>query len=630
MVSFVEKIKHFILHGLQPKISNNQENKEDDYNQLIIKKKEYIFNTLLNHPSEVIQDLRQKYDASENEEERTCLILDMFIEILKLEKEKDFLDKLILMYLFEVEPNFIELKEKLDNLSYVYIKGQIQEGKTMLLVVSCVYCICIQKVLPIIVVDSTNAHYIDFVRKLKYFLTKMKRQLNVDLNVVNYKNISSINDKSIVVTINHFTGLGKIRDYVQRKNIQYNVFIDEADKAKYGGKEEAKSRVILKDLVENSIKSLDCTATSFSLYENEQMTSENIFKMKTHPDYKGIESLTWKHIPEKLTAEKNKKYMLKWAKIISKHKGFNTKNGFHPAIGLFIFDRKIKEHRDFVEICQKRKLKCDFLEYNSSQKNMLAYNGQKIKKSLSDIIQDQNRSLIIVAGDLAGRGISYVSTDFKKHLTHQYLSPSKTATTTITEQNLRILGKYQDDIPLTVICTEKDMNDIKKSHGLNDELAKYCNDDSYIREQIKEIGINKLKMPKRKITNTSNKNITKINGNDGRLQLDVFNEEYNINTYKPGTNATIVIIFPDTLNDTLRMYYKYIVKYLKKRPNQYIPRKEITQYINTKLSTEESNIRAQLTFLQRKGVAYDGNTDGLVFKQPDGKGTEIQVSYISK
>ena len=56
--------------------------------------------------------------------------------------------------------------------------------------------------------------------------------------------------------------------------------------------------------------------------------------------------------------------------------------------------------------------------------------------------------------------------------------------------------------------------------------------------------------------------------------------------------------------------------------------KTITEYINTKIDTEESTIRANLTFLQRKGVPYDNQTDGLVFRQKGGKHSEIEIALM--
>jgi len=73
---------------------------------------------------------------------------------------------------------------------------------------------------------------------------------------------------------------------------------------------------------------------------------------------------------------------------------------------------------------------------------------EKSLANIIDVLKDAPR-IIFIANRLSLRGLSYCSSDYQRHLTHQY---SDFSTTTITNalQRMRILGKYADNHPLTL------------------------------------------------------------------------------------------------------------------------------------------------------------------------------------
>lgn len=98
--------------------------------------------------------------------------------------------------------------------------------------------------------------------------------------------------------------------------------------------------------------------------------------------------------------------------------------------------------------------KVTFVEFNKSKANILNnFNGTTGYDSINDAIQalkDEHAStgkhhhIVIISGKMAARGISFVSTDYKWHLTHQYYVPAKSTNMDIIMQNLRLCGCYPE------------------------------------------------------------------------------------------------------------------------------------------------------------------------------------------
>jgi hypothetical protein len=84
----------------------------------------------------------------------------------------------------------------------------------------------------------------------------------------------------------------------------------------------------------------------------------------------------------------------------------------------------------------------------------LLYFQNKIKnikeKTISKIIDSlkEHKHIIFIANRLSNRGLSYVSSDYTIHLTHQ-ITKVKTSVSSFL-QSLRILGIYQDNKRLTL------------------------------------------------------------------------------------------------------------------------------------------------------------------------------------
>ena len=82
------------------------------------------------------------------------------------------------------------------------------------------------------------------------------------------------------------------------------------------------------------------------------------------------------------------------------------------------------------------------------------------------LCQNNISHIVTFSGILANRGYSFVSSDHKFHLTHEYLLCSDSTTCNGEYQSLRILGVYADNIPLTLITTQQVIDNVEKSRQI--------------------------------------------------------------------------------------------------------------------------------------------------------------------
>lgn len=523
----------------------------------------------------------------------------------------------LLEFLCKDDVDFRNLVEHINNNAFTIIRGAVQSGKSRSIYKASIYFSYVYGITPIIILEATNKHLEDFTNKSKHYLKKLNKELKIKFSINTYNDLDFVNDRSIIIAINNYVGLKKIEKYIKKNKLEYGLFIDEADKTVYGGDELTKARMLCNNLISRSKKRVYVSATTFGLLENEEVMVKNIFHLTKHPKYKGIHELTYKILKSNVTKKQNWERMSRFVKKLSKHRGY----GDHPMIALMVFSHKKEDHVKFIDECMKHNKNCDFLAFNSTKKDGYYYNGQYIKKSLNMIIQDQKRPLFIIAGRLADRGISYVSRDFKKHLTHQYLYVSDSTSTTTCEQYLRIMGIYSDNIELTVYMTEETKNDIFKSHEVTKDIAENSNHGQPINQQLIENGVHREKMPKRKITNTSKKHVKLVNKPDGRLPLIEFKK--NIGEEEKKND--------DDVHNDLSAEFKRLIKLFPKWSENREDQK-IGRFMNDldpdylysedemkELCLQHDNIVLKnITTLGKRNGKGGGNTYGLIMKKIDG------------
>jgi hypothetical protein len=101
-------------------------------------------------------------------------------------------------------------------------------------------------------------------------------------------------------------------------------------------------------------------------------------------------------------------------------------------------------------------------------------------------VKDRTTHIVIIAGQMVGRGLNIVSNDYKWHLTHQILRVSETSTCADITQSCRVFGIYSDNIPTTLYCLQKDAMNLKQSHELQKRIFEGA-DLSQVTENMPEL-----------------------------------------------------------------------------------------------------------------------------------------------
>lgn len=106
------------------------------------------------------------------------------------------------------------------------------------------------------------------------------------------------------------------------------------------------------------------------------------------------------------------------------------------------------------------------IKYNTGKNSTKTKAKYSLSQVYQDIKNDENynhRYICTVSGNKAGRGISFVSSDYKWHLTHLYLvRPKSSHTEGMAQAIARIFGMYDDNPELVLFLDKKSYNDVMK------------------------------------------------------------------------------------------------------------------------------------------------------------------------
>jgi hypothetical protein len=202
--------------------------------------------------------------------------------------------------------------------------------------------------------------------------------------------------------------------------------------------------------------------------------------------------------------------LMDFAKMFSDQKPFTFANGVvHPHICLVNICRTkgptveaqarlarkfpdmmiVVYNGDGISYAYKREM----VEYKGTISSMLQMVKEKFEKNPPNIL--------IFSGDLAGRGISFTSSDFKWHLTSMRLLVANQCDEPELIQRVRLCGIYYDDVPLTLYSTSDILCDIKKAYFRQEEiicnLKKKKDETQLCKEFIESMSITKDKFTRR-------------------------------------------------------------------------------------------------------------------------------------
>ena len=395
---------------------------------------------------------------------------------------------------------------------YIAVKGQVQSGKTAFIICSSMMTL-LSGFDVIIVLRNSNSDLQQIHSRLSSFRAELLSRFGTSFDMTSSKKPKKSEIPQIILCLANGISLEKVFSLVEKN---YVLIVDEADYVDSGTM--TRKSIILPMLKDQAHCVLGVSATVMDLLGKESMLPKDLLLLSPPSNYKGIPYLLEKaqaSIPRgglyssKVDSNlmENDPYLLDWIQEL-----IDIEPNDHPVISLITIcdtvDPCVKAREAIVERYSDRVVVIDHHADGIFVKHdMIEYES---KESISDVLQDLKDlryqiPILIFAGDIAGRGVSYVSKDYGWHLTHQRLIVSKSCTEPELMQKVRLCGVYQDEIPLRLITTPDILYDLRKAYYKQEELVEKVkgvadNFQGRCKDFFKEIIFEKEKMSGRHIT----------------------------------------------------------------------------------------------------------------------------------
>lgn len=288
------------------------------------------------------------------------------------------------------------LSEKMDRTVLIY--GTVQGGKTKE-IVNCLKNKEFKDEIKVLVIQNS-------LLVLEQYKQRLEKE-KINFQVVT-KNTTKLTCKVILILGNSF----RYRYFLSMEPERYVLLLDEAD-------------LTLKNCpLKKAYKTFHITATPFS---SQPIVYDRIIKLKEDPNYYGLTKLN----VEQYTINSVEEFS-------STKKGMLLINNIVYVNDMKIHALELSAKYPSIPVILLTSVKTLYL-------NHIPIEIAK-KHSISKIIDSLHRfnHVIFIANRLSNRGLSYVSSDFSRHLTHQISKVGGNITNFI--QKLRILGIYKDNV----------------------------------------------------------------------------------------------------------------------------------------------------------------------------------------
>jgi hypothetical protein len=420
------------------------------------------------------------------------------------------------------------------------ILGDIQSGKTNE-IIQLSYFICKYLKIPtIIMLQNKKAGITQLVVRIDQFNSLLERQkidfklkykITSNRDITKDKLIKLFHPKNplgeIIICLCNPKQLNKIQNSIilckekYRKVSPFVCLIDEYDdliKSRHDISESNKNKKKQTELPalflqQKSYLSIGITATLLApMMQEDKLTKNDIFKLKTSEDYVGYNSydrLSIEDISDYIIRSKGKKNTqinnnsISYIINLINNSINNTKN--YSITLLNVTDKK-EEHKQYSEdICNEfpdwaiirfhsnedNKILCELPEINNISKEdeirfednkvitiklhkykipeyklryinikcdedkyynkySINFENMSIQEVITKLLEYTNK-ICIISGRMATRGISFVNNDYSKHITDLIYVPSDASHVTRNVQDMRIFGNFKkDDIVLTL------------------------------------------------------------------------------------------------------------------------------------------------------------------------------------
>jgi hypothetical protein len=394
---------------------------------------------------------------------------------------------------------------------YIAVKGQVQSGKTAFMIcASMITLLC--GLDAVIILRNSNSDLNQIYSRLKTFQEEIRLRFQKSFEMTTSKKPKSSPLPQLVLALANGISLNKIFSILQK---DYILIVDEADHIDSGT--NTRKATVLPMLKAQAHCTFGVSATVMDLLGKESIVPKDLVLLTPPASYKGIPQILdqiTEYIPpgavysSKVDSElsKNDPYLMEWIGSLIEEKE-------QPVIALVTICDTVDPCIKMIEkIVDRYGEELTVIDHHADRimihSNMIEdeIKGGMISEVLQSLKDKKvSHPIIIFAGDLSGRGLSYVSSDYKWHLTHQRLIVSNTCPEPELIQKVRLCGVYSDDRPLRLVTTHEIATDLRKAYYKQEELVDKVREASdkfsgECREFFKEVIFEKEKMTKRMIT----------------------------------------------------------------------------------------------------------------------------------
>jgi hypothetical protein len=600
----------------------------------------------------------------------------------KIKKYKNIIEH----YSFHDKDRFNKVKMK------TIVKGNIQSGKTEYMIVIMLYIVLFIKRSVIIIVRNYTQDRRQFIKRISEFIEKYRKIYKELDDIFLVENILSKKIKldskpKIYVLLNNSENISRMNKINILTEANYSLIFDEADLTD-ASEDSLRRDKDLDFLKKNSDQIIWVSGTVIDkLVKEEGIGKEDIIILKTPKDYKSILSghIKMKKVQGDMVNKSTKNIFESNPNIQEFLEEYAKEPIFEkqPRICLFSVTNIQKVMTDFQNEIEDRFPNIFSTIVYNGEGTIFRKGNKTIVKSngISDCLQflkmnggiEENHHILIISGLLASRGISFVSDDYKWHLSEQYSLISKTTNEADMLQKIRLHGVYNDDIPLLLYTNVVD--DILKAVYKQEELIFFCKENCHDEKDskmvLKDINLSENKFSKNKkiirsITRSVSYKPNRVKGDDGGWSDDIYKRKmivpskvfaiYDMKIYKTSDNISnkkkiisdaesddesdikedikdikdekqkdekeesYIYVSSKDLSKQTKETYELIVEYFQENyKSGWIQRSIISKYFQDKGHTNIARINARFEHLidkGNKGILID---EGLVFKKEENR-----------
>jgi hypothetical protein len=441
-----------------------------------------------------------------------------------------------------LKPKFIRtnlMDYEINKTKYLALVGNVQSGKTNEELKYCFQSTIVHKIPVIFIVRNISADQLQLVHRINDFNNKNSSNLNCKiLSHINTNVMDFLNNCGIIILLCNCPQLKKIKNVLSDYHGKYNLCIDEADFSLKTKNFASKIDFYLSNLKERANHILGATATPIAMFSGDKFISK-VKKLTPNENYCGLESLYVRYINSNISRDPksdnlaiNEIYstLLQRSNTIllhtvSKYKTFhasllNYLSNLFPQFTLLTYNgngiKVICKDRKSNVLLAKPKAVNNYGQlinkyfYVDGVHYFVNYSISEVLQILKDDPWHNHSHISIIAGHLASRGISFVSSDYSLHLTDQYFVPGEKTHGENYLQSLRILGCYKDPCTLTLWCKRDTWRRIIEHNNIIDNLVKCSDNNSKWFEELQKVRVPRPDTPLTRPRLTHGTNFNKI------------------------------------------------------------------------------------------------------------------------